>query len=347
MKKFVKSIVFASTVLAVVFVLAGCGGNKNNTPSSAAAQISGASGLEALDTLKVPAGNWAYVAREKGWFKEIFEDKGIKVELIEGVLGNEAQLMARNDVHFAGRMIYPFLLYRASGADLVTIQVSGHPSPDVASIVVLADSPYNKFSDLKGQKIGTWRAGCPFMVLGELADAEGWVEGRDWEHVNIRDDNYKTALLTGSVAAISCHPGSDIQVLIANGSAKQIAYPAEDSAYVQGGGVTVVFTPSEFAAKYPKVVQAYLDLQQRTNTWILENQDEAGTIVEKITRTPVEMSKISWERSRGNMTYSEKDLAKIKRETQATLDWLESHKEVETGKLTLNELFNPTFFKAL
>jgi ABC-type nitrate/sulfonate/bicarbonate transport system substrate-binding protein len=326
-------------ILAFAVMAAGCKDKKAQVNSAALAND-----LEDLAVLKVPAGAWAYVAREKGWFKETFEDKGIKVELVEGVLGNEAQLMARDDVHFAGRMIYPFLLYRASGADLTTIQVSGHPSPDVASIVVLEDSPYKTFADLKGQTIGTWRAGCPFMVLVQMTDDEGWAEGLDWFHANIRDGDYKTALLTGAVAAISCHPGNDIQVMIANGTARQIAYPREDSPYVQGGGVTVVFTPTQFANNYPKIVQKYLDLQQSTNTWILENQDEAGAIVEKITRTPVEMSKISWERSRGNMTYSEKDLALIKRETQVTLDWLESHGEVEKGKLLVDELFAPQFF---
>jgi ABC-type nitrate/sulfonate/bicarbonate transport system substrate-binding protein len=335
-------IVLLAVVLVLSCVITGCKGK--NTQTAQAGNAARTGDLEDLAVLKVPAGAWAYVAQEKGWFKETFEDKGIKVELVEGVLGNEAQLMARDDVHFAGRMIYPFLLYRASGADLTTIQVSGHPSPDVASIVVLEDSPYKIFADLRGQKIGTWRAGCPFMVLVQMTDDEGWVEGVDWFHANIRDGDYKTALLTGAVAAISCHPGNDIQVMIANGTARQIAYPREDSPYVQGGGVTVVFTPTQFAQKYPKIVQKYLDLQQSANTWILNNQDEAGAIVEKITRTPVEMSKISWERSRGNMTYSEKDLALIRRETQVTVDWLESHREVEKGKLLINELFAPQFF---
>lgn len=300
--------------------------------------------LEKLETLKVPSAEWSYVAREKGWFKEIFEDNGIKVEIVEGTLGNEVQLLARGDVHFSGRMLYPYLIYKSQGADITAVQVSSHPSTNVASVVVLNESPYQSFDDLKGQKIGTWRAGCPFMVLVTLTDERNWKEGSDWTHVNIRDPEYKNALLAGAVAAISCHPGNDITVMLENGSAREIAYPGEDSPYIQGGGVTVIFTSNEFAENYPNITRAYIDLQQSTEEWILQNQDEAGAIVEKITRVPANMSKIAWNRRRGNWAFSEKNLDLIKKETKVTIDWLESHGEIGKGLIDVENLFAPQFF---
>jgi ABC-type nitrate/sulfonate/bicarbonate transport system substrate-binding protein len=300
--------------------------------------------LEGLKTLKVPSADWTYIAQEKGWFKEIFGDKGIEVEIVEGTLGNEVQLLARGDVHFSGRMLYPYLIYKSQRADITAVQVSSHPSTNVASVVVLNESPYKTFDDLKGQKIGTWRAGCPFMVLVTLTDERQWKEGADWFHVNIRDPEYKNALLTGAVAAISCHPGNDITVMLENGSAREIAYPGENSPYIQGGGVTVIFTSNEFAKNYPNITHAYIDLQQSTQEWILKNQDEAGVIVEKITRVPANMSKIAWDRRRGNWAFSEKNLDLIKRETKVTIDWLESHGEIGKGLLNVENLFDSQFF---
>jgi ABC-type nitrate/sulfonate/bicarbonate transport system substrate-binding protein len=300
--------------------------------------------LEDLKILKVPSAEWTYIADKKGWFKEVFGASGIKVEIVEGTLGNEVQLLARGDVNFSGRMLYPYLLYKSQGADLTCVQVSSHPSVDVASIVVLNESPYKSFDDLKGQKIGTWRAGCPFMVLVTLTDERGWSEGKDWFHVNIRDAEYKNALLAKEVAAISCHPGNDLSVMIENGSARQIAFPGEDSPYIQGGGVTVIFTSTEFAKKYPNITRKYIELQQSTEEWILDNLDEAAAIVEKITRVPANLSKIAWQRRRGNWEFSEKNLDLIKRETQVTVDWLESHGEIKKGLIDVNNLFAPQFF---
>jgi ABC-type nitrate/sulfonate/bicarbonate transport system substrate-binding protein len=132
--------------------------------------------------------------------------------------------------------------------------------------------------------------------------------------------------------------------MLGNGTARSVANPAEDSPYIQGGGVTVIFTSAEFAKTYPNVTRKYIEIQENTQTWILANQDEAGAILQRVTRVPTEMSKIIWSRRAANWAYSEKNLNLILRETQVTVDWLESHGEVKKGAINVANLFDTQFF---
>lgn len=319
-------------------------------PSAAAAEPAAtpeatASVKDTLPVLKVPAGDWVYIANQKGWLQEAFKEFGFEIEIVEGALGNEVQLFERGDLHFAGRMIYPVLLYKSQGAAVSVVEVSQHPAPDIVSILVAKDSPIQTFDDLKGKKIASWRAGCPYMVLYELAENRGWVQGTDWEYINIPSSENKTALLSGEVDAISCHQIGDVAALLTEGLAREVANTTEDSVYVQGGGVTVTFAPTEFANQYPEVVKAYVDLQHETNAWIKANYDEAAGIVESVTRTPVAITQFWWSRSDDTWT-PELSLSKIKEETNRTIDWLIAHGDIEADKRPDTEsLFAAQYFE--
>jgi ABC-type nitrate/sulfonate/bicarbonate transport system substrate-binding protein len=329
---------WAVTLLALglsVFILTGCG------KKSAAVSDDG-SGLENLKVLKLPASDWTYIGKEKGWFKEAFEDHGIKVELVEGTIGNEVQLFARGELHFASRMIYPYLLYRTQGADLIAVQASTHPICEVASVTVKADSPYQTFEDLKGKKIASWRAGCPYMVLYELAEGHGWKEGVDWTYINTRES--RDALLAGEVDAASNHPLDTIGALITSGLVREIAYPSADSVYVNGGGITVEFTSREFAKQYPNITKKYLELLEYAHQWILGNAAEGAAIVEGINRSPPAVTTLWWERSVGNWN-SELNLAKVIQETEALQNWLIEHGDIDAAKrVQVVDLFDPQYF---
>jgi ABC-type nitrate/sulfonate/bicarbonate transport system substrate-binding protein len=297
--------------------------------------------LEKLPVLRISARDWNYVAYEKGWFKE-FTDNGTQIELIQGVTGNEVQLFARGEVHFTQRMLYPYMLFIIQGAPLVAVQASTHPVPGVTSILVKTDSPYRTLSDLQGKKKASWRASCPYMVLFELTEGLNWKEGVDWQYINTRE--YREALIAGEADAISWHPSDNIAALLTTGTAREVANPAADSVYVNGGGITVQFTTREFAENYPNVTRLYLRLIDSTYEWMLQNIDEAAAIVEKVTRAPAEVSRLTWERQIGNW-YSEHDLAKVIRETEVMQDWLIDHGDIPAAKkIDASVLFAPQYF---
>ena len=334
---------FSALILALSVVLSGCSKNK----PAATSLLPSPYGTEDLKEIKISANNdWVWVAQKKGWFTEAFEQYGIKVFLVEGTLGNEAQLMARNDLHFANRMLYPYLLYRSQGANLMAVQVSTHPKPPITSIIVLKDSPVQTFEDLRGKKIASWRAGCPYMVLYELAEQRNWVQGKDWSYINIPSGEQKNALLSREIDAVSSHlTGGDVAQLLISDLAREVAYPSEDSIYINGGGVMVIFTSTEFAAKYPYITRAYTDLHIKTQMWMLDNLDEAAKLVEGITRVPAEVSKFGWIRMGSAWGTSDLDFETIKKETKAMQDWLVAHGDIDANKqVSPADLFDPQYF---
>jgi len=331
---------FSALILAFSVVL-GCSKNKPSATSSLPSPY----GDENLKEIKIAAGDWVHVAGPKGWFTETFEQYGIKVTLVEGTLGNEAQLMARKDLHFANRMIYPYLLYRSQGANLMTVLVSKHPTPEIASVWVLKDSPVQTFDDLKGKKIASWRAGCPYMVLFELAEQRNWVQGKDWTYINIPSGEQKNALLSREVDAVSSHLQGDVPPMLINNLAREVAYPSEDSVYINGGGVYVVFTSAEFARNYPKITKAYIDLYNKTHLWMAANLDEAAKLVEDTTRIPAEISKFGWVRRLSTWETTDLDLKTIVKEAKALQDWLVAHGDIDADKqVNPADLFDPQYF---
>jgi ABC-type nitrate/sulfonate/bicarbonate transport system substrate-binding protein len=327
----------ALAALAVMtFTLAACA-KKNES----AGTLPGSGDSERLPVLKIGARDWVYVAEAKGFFRP-FTDNGTRIEIVQGVLGNEVPMFARGDVHFFQRMLYPFLQFKAKGADLIAIQASTHPLPEVTSVFVRTDSPYQTLADLQGQKIASWRASCPYMVLFELTEGLGWKEGKNWQFVNTRE--YREALISGEVEAFCYHPQDNLAALLTTGAAREVAYSAPDSLYVNGGGITVQFTTSGFAEKYPGIVRKYVEVMDQTFLWILDNTGEAAAIIEQVTRAPQDVQKLTWSRQTGNW-YTERDLAKIVRETETMQEWLVSHGDIDPGsRVDIRSIFDARFF---
>jgi sulfonate transport system substrate-binding protein len=303
-------------------------------------------GNEKLAELKIPADDWAFIAQAKGWLTESFEQHGIKVTLVQGVVGNEVQLLSRKDLHYSNRMLYPYLLYRTQGADFIAVDVSKHPEPEIASIMVLADSPYKTFDDLKGKKIASWRAGCPYLVLFELAESRNWVQGKDWTYVNIPTNTNKNALLSKEIDAVSGHIiANDLAPMLVEGITREVAYPSMDSIYIDGGGVTVLFTTAEFGKNYPKITKEYISIRRKTEQWMLANLEEGAAIVEGITRVPAKVSILNWQRMGSTWESTKLDLATIQKQTKTLQDWLVNHGDIAVDKqIDPALMFDPQYF---
>lgn len=303
--------------------------------------------FEKLDELKIQSTNWVYVAQGEGWFDELFGDNNTKVTAVEGSIGNETQLMARDELHIANRMLYPYLLFKTQGADLTALAISADPDEDIVSILVKADSPYQSFDDLKGGTIGSWNAGCQYVALVELTEDRGWKEGTDWTYSNISNDSLKAALQAGEIDAISVHPLTNFNGSIIDGSFREIANAKENGTYVNCGGASVTFTSSSFADENENILKAVLKLRELVNAYIILNEEETAAAVEKITRTPAENT-IFWnERSAETFYNSQQPLDELISDTDEYQDWLISHVEefTEENRVDSSSYFNEKFFE--
>lgn len=298
---------------------------------------------DGVDEIKFAADETGYVAQGYGWFDLLFADAGIKVTEVQGAQDSEEELMARGDLTFANRMLYPYLLNKERGADLIAVWATQNPSPDIVSVIVRSDTDYETFSDLKGKKIASSTASCPYCVTEELVINEGWEEGVDYEFVNTKE--YVNALLAGEVDAIIYHPGTAVNPILISGEARVLATALEDGPYVNGGGSRVIFTTKEFAKNNPNITKAYLKLQEVVKAYIILNKEEAGAVDESVSRIPAENTIYWWNVSEETMLPSELSIDEINENTDNFYNWLLEYDDAFNGGADLTDLYAEEYFE--
>jgi len=133
--------------------------------------------------------------------------------------------------------------------------------------------------------------------------------------------------------------------MLINGLVREVAHPREDSIYINGGGVMVIFTTPEFAKAYPKITKAYTNLQIKTQQWLLANPDEASKLVEGVTRVPANISSFGWSRWSSGWGSTDLKLETIVKEAKDLQDWLVAHGDIDANKqVNPADLFDPQFF---
>ena len=297
---------------------------------------------DGLTEIKVAVEDNSLIAQGKGWFEDLFGSEGIKVTIVEGAENYEEELMARGDLNFANRMLYPFLLNREKGADLVAVWATGRPSPEIVDVIVRSDSEFQTFQDLKGKTIATSASSCPYVVTEELILREGWEVGKDVNVINTQE--YVNALLAGEVDAIIYHPTTPVNPILISGECRVLEVAPEDGVYVGGGGMRVIFTTRDFADSYPNITRAYLKLEEAIQAWEYIDTDAAAAIYESETRIPAENTIYWWnvgKETRFSWTDSKDELQKV---TNDFYDWLIEYDVAFDGGADIENSFAEQYF---
>ena len=297
---------------------------------------------DGLTEIKVAVEDNSLIAQGKGWFEDLYGSDGIKVTIVEGAENYEEELMARGDLNFANRMLYPFLLNREKGADLVAVWATGRPSPEIVDVIVRSDSEFQTFQDLKGKTIATSASSCPYVVTEELIIREGWEVGKDVNVINTQE--YVNALLAGEVDAIIYHPTTPVNPILISGECRVLEVAPEDGVYVGGGGMRVIFTTRDFADSYPNITRAYLKLEEAIQAWEYIDTDAAAAIYESETRIPAENTIYWWnvgKETRFSWTDSKDELQKV---TNDFYDWLIEYDVAFDGGADIENSFAEQYF---
>lgn len=298
---------------------------------------------EGITEIKVAQDDNSLIAEGKGWWEQLFGDAGIDVTIVEGAENFEEELMARGDLNFANRMLYPYLLNKEKGADLIAVWATETPAPEIVNVIVRSDSGYETFEDLKGKTIATSASSCPYVVAQELIQRAGWEVGKDVNVVNTQE--YVNALLAGEVDAIIYHPTTPVNPILISGEAKVIANAPEDGVYVGGGGLRVIFTTNEFAETYPNITKAYLKLEEAIQAWEYVDTEEAANIYEQVSRIPAENVIYWWnvgKETRFSWTGTKDELQKV---SERFYNWLIEYDVAFDGGADLEHLFADGYFE--
>lgn len=254
--------------------------------------------------VNIPINTWTVVAARLGWLKDAYAKLGSNVTLVDpgttALVGAEASLLDRGDLHFAFRMIYPALVHRANGLDARVVWLSTRSDGYKTPIFTLKDSPINSLEDLKGKSFASGRVGCgwtaPFEALlkaGAPLDTE--LKKGAVRYTNISSANANvSALLAGQIDATATHTAIPQWASgVTQGLYKVIARAPADGVYVNHAGRTALFALAEFAEAHPAHVRTFLEVRARTVAWIKANPDQAAAIVARDTRVPVYVARYS------------------------------------------------------
>ncbi|MFT3828171.1 MAG: ABC transporter substrate-binding protein [Opitutaceae bacterium] len=250
-----------------------------------------------LKVVNIPQSNWTVIAAAKGWWTEEYGKLGLKYQIVDqgtsALSGAEASLLSRGDLHFAFRMAYPSLVHKTNGIEASIIWASKEQIKFRTPILALRDSKIESLADVDGKIFIGSRVGCgwsaPYEALKvnqtplDTNDVKGRVR-----YVNSGNTTATVAaLLSGRADFLATHiQGNPWANLTIQGTIKVIGYPAEDGAYLHGGGRTAIFTLTKFAQEHPEVVKVFLDVRLKVAKWAAENVDEAATIISREIRVP-------------------------------------------------------------
>ena len=140
------------------------------------------------------------IATKLGWFKEA----GITVELVPLPGSTDCvKAVATNQVQYALPSIEPVAIIRPQGVKIKNFYTAYQGN--IYGIVVPAESPVQKFTDLKGKSIGvTSMASAGVIIARALAATNGLDPDRDIKIVVAGEAAQTTALLrSGDVQALS------------------------------------------------------------------------------------------------------------------------------------------------
>ncbi len=208
------------------------------------------------------------VLRRFGWIEEELPDTEVTWTLSAG--SNKGNEYVRSDaVHFGSTAAVAALLARANGTDQHTVYL--YSQPEWTALVVTADSEIETVEELKGKKVAATKGTDPYFFLLQSLHEFG-LEQSDIQVINLQHNDGKVALERGSVDAWAGLDPHMAQTELEQGS--RLIYRNID--FNTWGALNA---KAEFLDEYPDLVTLVLTQYERARHWILENPDEAATIL--------------------------------------------------------------------
>lgn len=208
--------------------------------------------------------------RRFGWLEEALQEQGIGVEWVLSAGSNKANEYLRSEaIDFGSTAGSAALLARANGSPIKTVYI--YSKPEWSAMVVTAASPITSVEELKGKKVAATKGTDPYFFLLRSLDAHGLSQA-DVEVINLQHADGRVALERGEVDAWA---GLDPHMAASelDAGSKLIYRNIDFNTY------GFLNAREDFINQFPELTALVIEQYERARTWILENPDEAATIL--------------------------------------------------------------------
>ncbi|KKB33521.1 ABC transporter substrate-binding protein [Bacillus thermotolerans] len=283
-------------VIAVAGILAGCQSsagevNEQNDRGDAPVQVN-----IALNGKLSPL----FLAQQKGWFEEEFEDFNVEVAwsefpsgppLLESLASNRVDLSLLGD----GALI--------AGIDKqLPFEVIAQTSDGGANsrILVQKDGNIKKLDDLKGKTVGVASGTTAHVYLIKALKTSGLTTD-DVKMINLQPDDGQAAFESKKLDAwVIWNP------YYLHNVEKGTASVIEVDENILAPGAIIARTG--FAEEHPKLVETYVKVYQKAADWQIHHPDEAAELYAKETNMPKETIKKMITADQPNLFFTEESI---------------------------------------
>jgi len=218
----------------------------------------------------IGGGTYANILAEQGGLENEFKPDGIAVRNIyfsgAGPAVNEA--LANRQLDFAWQGDLPALVGRAGG--LPTKLILADTRFDPIYFGVPNSSTARSLEDLKGKRVAVFKGTNLQLAFENVLLAKG-LKDSDFKVINMSTADGDAALISGDIDALVT--GADIFPLVDRGVAKVI-YDTKNPPHV--GRLSHLLVTEEFASKYPKLVQRFVNAALKSNVWTTDPKNKAA-----------------------------------------------------------------------
>ncbi len=280
------------------------------------------------------------VLRRYGWLEEDLAAENIAVEWTLSAGSNKANEFLRSDaVDFGSTAGAAALLAKANGSEIQAVYI--YSQPEWTALVVAKDSDITAVDQLAGKKVAATKGTDPYFFLLQALREVGLSEA-DVEVVNVQHADGRTALERGDVDAwVGLDPHMAATEIEAG---SKLIY--RNVAFNTWGFLNA---RQAFIDSYPAYVERVLTQYERARLWILENPDEAATILSEEAQISIEVAKKELD-ERTNLEIDVVPGAAQRASLEPVIPIFEDEAQLQPGadaNAALDALFAPQFATAV
>ncbi len=210
-----------------------------------------------------------WVAKEKGWLDEAFEEIGVEVAWTEFQSGPpqfEGIAAGKLDITEVGNT--PPISGQAAGIDFKEVALLSKGLRSNA-ILVPEDSAIKSVADLAGKKVGVAKGSSAFGLLYFALENEG-VDPSSVEIIQLQPDEAQPAFENGTLDAwATWEPCISHQTV---GQGARVLVDGED---VKAPSPMLTIARTELVEGNPQFIETYLEVYVKASKWVQDNPEEA------------------------------------------------------------------------